>query len=426
MLFFILFAVFLAIGLPIAFSMGVAGLTFFTFNDIPLTAIAQKILGGVDSFTLLAIPLYILAGELMETGGVSRRILGLAAALVGHIRGGLGHVVVIATMIMSGISGSTSADTAAIGSSMIPTMVRKGYTKEKAVAIIAASGGMDILVPPCITMIILGGVVNLSVSHLFFAGIMAGLLMAVAMMIVIYIEAKKADIPLEPKQSSGQLAAAFKDSFWALLIPVIILGGIKIGAFTATEGAVVAVVYCAIISIFVYKEVKPKDFIHIGIRSATTTGAIMFLIGMSALFAWVTAREQIPDFIMKWVIGFSDSPYVFLMLVNMVVLIFGAVLEGAPAVIILAPLLLPVAVKLGIDPIHFGTLMIANIGVGYLLPPVGICLLIACSVGKVRVVDVIKPIMPYFTAMVIALLLITYIPDISLFIPKMFGYQPLK
>jgi C4-dicarboxylate transporter DctM subunit len=275
-------------------------------------------------------------------------------------------------------------------------------------------------------MIILGGVVNLSVAHLFFAGIMAGAMMAVAMMIVIYLEAKKDNIPFEPKQSSSQLAAAFRESIWALLIPVIILGGIKIGAFTATEGAVVAVVYCSIISVFVYKEVKPKDFIHIGIKAATTTGAIMFLIGMSALFAWVTAREQIPDLIMQWVIGFSDSPYVFLLLVNVVVLIFGAVLEGAPAVIILAPLLLPVAVKLGIDPIHFGTLMIANIGVGYLLPPIGICLLIACSVGKVRVVDVMKPIMPYFTAMVIALLLITYIPDISLFIPKLFGYQPLK
>jgi len=426
MLFFILFAIFVAIGLPIAFSMGVAGLTFFSISDIPLTAVAQKILGGVDSFTLLAIPLYVLAGEMMETGGVSRRILGLAAALVGHIRGGLGHVVVVATVFMSGISGSSSADTAAIGSSMIPTMMRKGYTREKATALIAASGGMDILVPPCITMIVLGGVVNLSVSNLFFAGIMPGILMAIALMIVIYLEAKKANIPFEPRQSSSQLVTAFREAIWALLIPVIILGGIKIGAFTATEGAVVAVVYSGIISMFVYKEVKLKDFIHIGIKAITTTGAIMFLIGMSALFAWVTAREQVPDVIMKWVIDFSENPYVFLLLTNLVVLIFGAVLEGAPAVIILAPLLMPVAVKLGIDPIHFGTLMIANIGVGYLLPPIGICLLIACSVGKVRVVDIIKPITPYFIAMVIALMLITYVPEVSLFIPKLFGYQPLR
>lgn len=425
MLFFFLFLLFLVIGLPIAFSMGVSGLVFLNLNDVPLTAIAQKILGGADSFTLLAIPLYILAGELMETGGISRRILELASSLVGHIRGGLGHIVVVATMIMSGISGSSTADTAAIGSTMIPTMVRKGYTREKATAIIAASGGMDILIPPCLTMIVLGGVANLSVANLFFAGIIPGVVMALGLMLVIYYEAGKSKMEPEPWKGIGHVGRSFSAAFWALLIPVIILGGIKVGAFTATEGAVVAVFYSLVISMFIYREIQFKDLPHICIKAAKTTGSIMFLVGTATLFAWVTAREQIPDKLLQWVTGFSSEPWVFLLIVNLVLLIVGAVLEGAPAVIILTPLLMPVAVKLGIDPIHFGTIIIANIGVGFLLPPVGLCLLVACSVGKVPVSQVIKPIMPYFGIMIVALLLITYIPMLSLGIPMLLGYKPI-
>lgn len=425
MLFFALFALFLLVGLPIAFSMGTAGIIFFNLNEVPLIAIAQKILTGTDSFVLLAIPLYILAGELMETGGIARRILELAGALVGHIRGGLGHIVIVATMIMSGISGSSTADTAAIGSGMIPTMVKKGYTRENATAIVAAAGGMDVLIPPCITMIVLGCVANLSIAHLFFAGIMCAVVMALGLMLVIYIQAKQNDVPLEPRKEGKELWLAVKDSFWALLIPVIILGGIKFGWFTATEGAVVAVIYAAIVAIYIYKEITYRDLPHIIIRSAKMAGIILFLTGMSTLFAWIVAREQIPDQLMRWIIGFSSSPWVFLMLSNIILVFMGAVLEGAPAIIILAPLLMPVALKLGLDPIHYGTVMVANIGLGYFVPPVGICLLVACSVGKVEVGRMIKPVMPFFLIMVLGLLMITYIPGISLFLPKLLGYQPI-
>ncbi len=424
MSFFSLFILFLAVGLPIAFSMGTAGLIFFSLNNVPLNTIPQKILTGTDSFVLLAIPLYIFAGELMEGGGISRRILELAGAIVGHIRGGLGHIVVVATMIMSGISGSSTADTAAIGSGMIPTMIRKGYSREQATAIIAASGGMDILIPPCITMIVLGGVANLSVAHLFFAGILPGAVMALGLMLVIFYQAKASDIPLEPRKGGTQLWHAFKDASWALMIPVIILGGIKLGWFTATEGAVVAVIYSAIISMFVYREISLKDIPHIMIRSVRTAGVILFLTGMASLFAWITAREQIPDLLMNWIMSVAADPVIFLIISNIVLLIIGSVLEGAPAVIILAPLLLPVAVKLGIDPIHYGTIIIANIGVGFLMPPVGMCLLVACSVGKVDVARMIKPITPYFIVMIIALLIITYVPEVSLWLPKLAGYQP--
>lgn len=424
MLFFALFAALLVAGIPIAFSMGVSGLIYLLLSDVPLTAIPQEILGGVNSFTLLAIPLYIFAGELMEGGGISRRILTLADNLVGHIRGGLGHVVVVSTVLLSGISGSSTADTAAIGSAMIPTMEKKGYKREKAVAIIAASGGMDILVPPCLTMIILGGVANLSVEALFFGGLLPALVMALGLMAVIYFDALKNKVPRGEWKGFRQVGRSFVDSFWALMIPVIILGGIRMGAFTATEGAVVAVGYSLVIALLVYREVKPSDMFGLILRSARTTGAIMFLIGAASLFAWITAREQIPNKLLAFMSDFSTTPYAFLLIVNIVFLVLGAVLEGAPAVIILTPIFMPIALKFGIDPIHFGIIIIANIGVGFLLPPVGLCLLVACSVGKVAVVDVVRPIMPYFLALIVALMIVTYIPDIALFLPKMAGYVP--
>jgi len=425
MLFFTLFFVLIVMGLPIAFALGVAGMVYLIMDGVPLAAVAQRILTGSDSFTLLAIPLYVLVGELMETGGISKRILDLASSLVGHIRGGLGHVVIVSTMIMSGISGSSTADTAAIGSAMIPTMKRKGYTAERATAIIAASGGMDILIPPCITMIVLGEVANLSVGNLFFAGIGPAVVMASGLMLVIYLEAKRGNLPLEPKSSIRQIIASFYRASLALLIPVIILGGIKIGAFTATEGAVIAVIYAVFISMIIYRETKPKDLGPILLRTAVTTGAIMFLVGTATLFAWVTTREQIPQVLLRWITSVSTSPWIFLILVNAILLFVGAVLEGAPAVIIFAPLLMPVATQLGLDPIHFATVIVANIGVGFLLPPVGLCLLVACSVGKVSVALVMKPLIPYFAILVIALLLITFVPWISLAIPKLIGYRPI-
>ena len=367
MLFFLIFIGAISVGLPIAFGMSFSGLIYLLSNDIPVQALTQKVLSGTDSFTLLAVPLYLLAGEIMEAGGISRRILNLANALVGHIRGGLGHVVVVSTLILSGISGSSTADTAAIGSVMIPNMVRNGYRRVDAAAIVAAAGGMDILIPPCLTMIILGSVCNLSIARLFFAGIVPALVMSVALMAVIYHKAKIGNYPVEKRKSLREVGKITSDAFLALMIPVIVLGGIKIGAFTATEGAVAAVIYSLAVAMFVYREVKFKDLKHIFLLSAKTTGVIMLLCGMASLFAWVTAREQLPDMLLAWILGISSSPYVFLMFVNVIFLFFGAILEGSPAVIILAPLFMPVAVKLGIDPIHFGTVIMANLGVGFLL-----------------------------------------------------------
>ena len=424
MIFFILFAVFLVIGIPIAFSMGISGLIYLLFSNVPLMAIPQEILAGVNSFTLLAIPLFIFAGELMETGGISRRILTLAHHMVGHVRGGLGHVVVVATVLLSGISGSSTADTAAIGTAMIPEMEKQGYSREKAVAIVAACGGMDILVPPCLTMIILAGVANLSVESLFFGGLLPALLMAFSLMVVIYFDAIKHNVPKSDWQGFKAVGRSFAKAFWALMIPIIILGGIRMGAFTATEGAVVVVVYSLVVALFVYREVAYSDIYGIILKSAKTTGSIMFLVGSASLFAWITAREQIPMKLLGLMGEYAATPLVFLMIVNVVFLVLGAVLEGAPAVIILTPIFMPIAIKLGIDPIHFGIIVIANIGVGFLLPPVGLCLLVGCSVGKVAVKDVARPIMPYFSALIVALMAVTYIPGIALLLPKFAGYVP--
>jgi len=424
MLFYVLFALLLIFGVPIAFSMGLSGVIYLLIYGVPLTAIPQEILGGVNSFTLLAIPLYIFAGELMETGGISKRILDLAHNLVGHIRGGLGHVVVVATVLLSGISGSSTADTAAIGTAIIPTMEKKGYKREKAVAIVAACGGMDILVPPCLTMIILGGVANLSIESLFFGGLLPAFVMAFALMVVIYFDAIKNHVPKDDWSGFRAIGRSFVKAFWALMIPVIILGGIRIGAFTATEGAVVVVAYSLVISIFVYKEVEFSGIYAIVLKSAKTTGSIMFLVGSASLFAWITAREQIPYKLLAFMTEFSTTPFLFLVIVNIVFLVLGAVLEGAPAVIILTPIFMPMAIKLGIDPIHFGIIIIANIGVGFVLPPVGLCLLVACSVGKVAVMNVARPILPYFAALVAALMVVTYVPDIALLLPKLAGYVP--
>jgi C4-dicarboxylate transporter, DctM subunit len=419
MLFFIIFIIAIGVGLPIAFGMSLAGLIYLLVNDIPIQAMTQKVLSGTDSFTLLAVPLYLLAGEIMEAGGISRRILNLANALVGHIRGGLGHVVVLATFLLSGISGSSTADTAAIGSVMIPNMVRNGYRRAEAAAVVGAAGGMDILVPPCLTMIILGSVCNLSIARLFFAGIIPAMLMAIALMIVIYYKARAGDYPVQPKKSLREVGKFTVDALLALMIPVIVLGGIKVGAFTATEGAVVAVIYSLIVAMFIYREVKFADLTHIFLLSAKTTGVIMLLVGMASLFAWVTAREQLPDALLSWILTISDSRWVFLVFVNIVFLFFGAILEGSPAVIILAPLFMPAAIKLGIDPIHFGTIIMANLGVGFLLPPVGLCLLVASTVGKVKVSEISGPIMPYFFALLAALMLITYVPWFSLALPNL-------
>lgn len=419
---FISFFLFVLLSVPLAFSMGISSLLYILADGtIPQVIIPQRIFVGIDNFTLLAIPLYILAGELMETGGISRRLIHLATCLVGHIKGGLGLITVVATMFFSGVSGSSSADTAAIGGVMIPAMAEKGYSRAQATAIVTAAGGMGILIPPCLTMIVLAAVANLSVGALFLAGFVPALVMGGGLMIYIYLQGRAGLIPSTPRASRREVLTAIYDALLALLTPVIILGGIIGGVFTATEAAAVTVFYSLLVSMLIYKEIKLSDLPRIMINTAVTSGVILFLVGVATLFGWIIARERIPMLMAEWLLQVSSGPTLFLLIVNALFLVIGSVLEGSPAVIILAPLLYPIAYKLGVDPIHFGTMLMANLGVAFILPPTGLCLIVACSIGKVRMVEVVKPLLPYLVVMVITLLIIIYVPWFSLIIPRLAG-----
>ncbi|HEX2987203.1 MAG TPA: TRAP transporter large permease [Chloroflexota bacterium] len=420
---FATFVVLLVFAVPVSYALGLSSVAALVFKGgIPLTIVAQKMFTGLDSFPLLAIPFFILAGSLMENG-ISSRLIRLATVFVGHIKGGLGMVVVLSTMLFSGLSGSSAADTAAIGSIMIPEMSKKGYPRGLATAVVASSGGFAILIPPAITMIVYAVVANVSVGYLFFAGFLPAGLMAVAMMTAMYFVADRLDIPQQPKATCGEMVRATLSALPPLGMPVIVLGGIRVGAFTPTEGAIVAVVYALILSVFIYRELNIRQVPKILVASAELTGIVTLLIGMSSTFAWVVASQQIPQAVARGMLSISDNPIVFMLMVNFLFLFVGCIMDATPAVIILVPILYPLATQLGIDPIHFGTVLVANLGIGLVTPPVGVVLYVAASIGKVKIEEVFKYLLPFFAALIISLLIISYLPDVTLFVPRLFGYE---
>ena len=423
----LLFATFcglIALSAPIGVSVGLASALALAYKGgMPLTLIAQKMFTGLDSFPLLAVPFFILAGLFMETGGISTRLVRFASVLVGHVRGGLAHVVIVATIFFSGVSGSSAADTAAIGSIMIPSMVRRGYPRPLATAIVAAAGGMGVNIPPCIIMVLYGVAANASIGYLFAAGFLPGFLSGLSLMIMVYFTAKRQGLPKEVKASFRQMLKAAWDAVPPLLMPVIILGGILTGIFTATESAVVAVVYGAFLSMVVYRELHLRDVPRILVNSAKLTGMVMLVVGMSITFAWIVSIERVPYMITEWMLGVSRNPIVFLFFVNILMLIVGMFLDATPAMITFTPILYPIAHQLGIDPVHFGIVMVTNLGVGFVHPPVGSCLNVASAIGGIAIDEVIRPILPFIGVMIVALLLITYWPGMTLFIPRMLGYK---
>ncbi|HEX2987596.1 MAG TPA: TRAP transporter large permease, partial [Chloroflexota bacterium] len=315
------------------------------------------------------------------------------------------------------------ADTAAIGSIMLPSMVRRGYPRPLATAIVAAAGGMGILIPPCILMIIFALAANVSVGYLFAAGFVPGALMGLSLMVMVYMVAGREGLPREERSNCGEMFRAFVEAVPPLLMPVIILGGIISGIFTATESAVVAVLYGALLSLLVYRELHLSDIPRILLDSAKLTGVVTLLIGMSSTFAWILATQQIPQAIASGMLSISKEPWAFLMLVNILLLFVGTFMDATPAVIILVPILFPVATKLGIDPIHFGIVMVANLGIGFITPPVGTCLYVAAGIGKVSIEQLVKPLLPFLAMMILTLIIITYMPDVTLFVPRLTGYS---
>ncbi len=415
------FIVLVAINVPIAFSMGLASiLGLLLQGNIPLVIVPQKIFTGSDSFPLLAVPFFILAGALMDTGGISLRLVSLARALVGHFRNGLGMVSIVSEIFFSGISGSTAADTAAIGSIMIPAMHQAGFSLPRATAIVCAACGMGILVPPCIAMVVYGGVANVSIGALFAGGFLPAFVMASALMILLYTQARRAGV--RPSRWAGikPLAKAFKESLLALFMPVIIFGGILGGICTPTEAAVLAVLYGLVISIFIYREVTLAKLAEILLETGIITGKVMIMVGMASVFAWILSREQVPIALAHFIQSMGGGKIAFLFLINIAFLFLGAILEGVPAIIMTVPILLPIATQFGIDPVHFGIMLIANMGIGLFLPPVGLGVFIGCSVGKVTIGEVTRPLLPYLGVNFATVLLITYWPWLTLVIPSIF------
>ncbi len=416
----------MAVGIPIASSLGLASmLALLVQGSLPLTLLPQRIFVGLDTFPLLAAPLFILAGSLMEAGGISLRITQLAQSVVGHIRGGLGMVVVVGTILFSGISGSSTADTAAIGSVMIPAMIRRGYSKEFATAVVAASGGMGILIPPCIIMVIYGLLTNTSVAALFLGGVIPGLIMGGTLLGATYWTARRLGLPVETRFSRTEMLAALRQSFWALLMPGVILGGILLGFFTVTEAAVVAVVYGWLVAMFIYRELRWSDLPRILVDSGVTSGLVMLVVGVAAIFAWILTSQQAPLAVAAAFRTISSSPWFFLLLVNAAYLLIGCVFEVTAALIMTVPILLPVARSYGIDPVHLGVVITANMGIGLVTPPVGVCLYVACGISGASIEGVAKSLVPFLAVMLSTLLLVTYVPEITLVLPRyLLGYNP--
>jgi len=420
-----LFAAFATAGVPIAFALGAAALAgLWLIEGAPLRIVASRIFAGIDNFSLLAIPFFILAGDLMETGGISQRLVTLARVLVGHVRGGLGNVVLIAMLFFSGISGSTNADAAAIGSVMIPAMKRHGFGAGHAGALVAAAAGMGILVPPCLTMVVYGSITNTSIATLFAAGFLPALIMTAALMFHLRIDAQRLGLKPEPRISWRDRARALRQALWALLLPVIIFGGILGGIFTPTEAAVVAVIYAIIVGMLVYGEVTPSYLVRSLLRTGVTSGIVMLLIGAANIFAWLMTVSGVPAAIASGIQSIGGG-MVFLLMSILVFLPLFALLDGLPGMLMIMPVFVPIAQHLGVDLVHYGILMTAVMGIALFLPPVGVGLYIVLGLSGATLGEISRHLLPYLATMTAVAVLIAFVPWIVYLVPYLFGlYAP--
>ena len=422
MIFFItsIFFVLILLGVPVSFSLAIASIIGFLVTGAPLEMFIQQISAGINSFPLLAVPFFILAGSLMETGGIASRLIYLSRGLVGHFRGGLGMVVVVSEVLFSGISGSSIADASAMGSLMLPAMNRAGYPTDRSVCIVTAASAMGILIPPCLTMVILGAISNISIAALFIAGFLPGLCMALILMGLIYYQAKKGFLPMgEQRLSFIQVLQALKSSLIPLLMPVIIFGGILGGIATTTEVAVLAVIYALIVGVFYYKEIKFRELPHLMMNVVLITGSVLFLAGIAMSFSWIMAAEQFPEFMGQMIKHLTKSPYVFLLISNLILIFFSGLMDGLPALLIFFPVLSPIANDFGINPLHFALLGVACSGIGLVLHPIGMLLIVVSALGKIELSQVSKPMISYVAILIIGLVVITYAPWITLVLPRM-------
>ena len=409
-----------AVGMPIAFSLGVASVATLQFgSDLPLTLAAQRLFVGADSFPLMAIPFFMLAGELMESGGISRRLFDFAHALVGFIFGGLAMVTVVAAMFFAGISGAAAADTAAVGAVSIPAMIRNGYRKGFAAAVQAAGGSIGVIIPPSIPMIIFGAVGGVSIVKMFMGGFIPGVLIGGGLMLTSYFLARRAGYKREKFLGAKQIGHTFSRAFWALLMPVIVLGGILGGVFTPTEAAVIAALYGLLVGFCIYRELRIKDLPRLFAKAAISTSTVMLLIATANIFGWILTAERVPQNVAAYLVSLTSSKYILYALILFCLLAVGTFMETTASLIILTPVFMPVVEQFGIDPVHFGVIMVTALAIGMLTPPLGICLFIACNIARIEVAEIIRYILPFLAVMIGLLLLMTYVPDIVMFIPNL-------
>lgn len=419
------FLILLGIGVPIAWSIGISSL-FTMLVSIPampaFTTVAQRMATGLDSFALLAIPFFVLAGQLMNRGGIARRLIDFAKTLVGSLPGGLAHVNIIAAMLFGAISGSAVAAASAIGGFMGKRMEDEGYDKAFGAAVNITSATTGLTIPPSNILIVYslasGGA---SIAALFLAGYLPGILTGLFLMIVAAVWAKRKGYPVGERSKMSEVASAFLNALPSLLLLIIVIGGIVIGIFTATEASAVAVLYCLILG-FIYQEFKMSDIPQILLSSVSTTAIVMLLIGTSMSMSWIMAFENIPQQITALLLSVSDSPVVILLIINFILLFVGVFMDMTPAVLIFTPIFLPVVMEMGMDPIHFGIIMVLNLSIGLCTPPVGSVLFVGVGVAGTSIQKIIKPLLPLFIAMIIALLIVTYVPGITLWLPRVFGY----
>ncbi len=412
------FVIFLILGVPIALSLGMASVLTLLYENLPLSIIPANLYSSTGKFVLLAIPFFILGGNIMEKSGISSRLIDFARTLVGHRKSGMALVCVIVACFFAAISGSGPATVAALGMIIIPAMTKVGYEKASSTALMSTAGAIGIVIPPSITFVLYGSITGNSVGQLFAAGIVPGILMGVALVVAMQWVSRDWEIEVIPKASAKERVAGFKDAFWGLLMPVIILGGIYGGIFTPTEAAAVSALYGLLVGFFIYKSLTLKDLMPLLRDSVSQTAVVMFIVGTASLFSWVLTVTGVASAASNGLISLVGSnKLLFLLVVNIILLIAGCLIDANSAMYIILPILYPVATSLGIDPIHLGAVMVLNMAIGLVTPPVGVNLYTGCGIANISLKEISKAVLPFVVASLIVLILVTYVPVISTFLP---------
>jgi tripartite ATP-independent transporter DctM subunit len=415
-----IFLILLAVGIPIAFVLGISSVIYLWKTQMPYVLVSQRVFVGLDNFLILAVPLFILAGKLMNASGITRRLIDFFYVIIGHIRGGLAYVNIVASVFFAGITGAGAADTAAIGSIMIPAMKKEGYSSEYSGAVTAISSTIGPTIPPSIAMVVYGAMAETSIAKLFLAGFIPGLLLGFAQILVAGFFARRQKFPVRQKVLSMRtVTTGFFNTILAIMMPIILLGGILSGIFTPTEAAGVAVFYALIVGFFIYRELKISTFLKIIYETSVLTGTILIILAMAHLFGWILAAETVPEIIANAMTSVTKNPILILFLINILLLFLGTIMETLAAIILMTPILLPLAQSIGIDPIHFGIIMTVNLNIGLATPPLGVCLLVASPIADVSLEKIALSAVPFLLASIAVLFIITYTPQLVLFLPNL-------